>query len=144
MNEIEARVRRGITWLSKHHPNWRDKVDWGTMHMRSAGTCVLGQVIGDGKLSWYEVLLRAGMNQDTSIDLGFACLEEDNEELTDVWFEQAGPAVRPELVANLNPDYYRVTADGVLLGLLTREALDKLEILRSNYDSVIIEKAGAQ
>jgi hypothetical protein len=41
---VEARVLRGAELLDEQYPGWIDKINLGTLNLRSGDNCVLGQV----------------------------------------------------------------------------------------------------
>jgi hypothetical protein len=43
---FEAEIERGIAWLDEVNPDWRDKINLGTLALSSLDHCVLGQVFG--------------------------------------------------------------------------------------------------
>lgn len=91
---VEA-IRRGVDLLDRHGPvNWRDVVEVDQLYMRSAATCVLGQVYrrafnSTDRIDWIG-------NVGSAYDLGVAvlramCGERSNNYVTvGVWTHRHG------------------------------------------------------
>lgn len=45
-DEIRDRVEAGVKWLDMKVPDWRGRINLGTLNLISHTTCVLGQVFG--------------------------------------------------------------------------------------------------
>ena len=46
MNDIQARVARGVAFLDRAQPGWADRIDIGTLNMAVCRSCILGQLFG--------------------------------------------------------------------------------------------------
>lgn len=47
LNPYARRVRRGIAFLDRVHPGWRNKINPKRLDIASSRDCVLGQLYGD-------------------------------------------------------------------------------------------------
>jgi hypothetical protein len=63
-----AAVKRGITWLDRHKPGWRTKVDPSRLNMAYPCECVLGQLCGD----FYEAAWRNDLSKSDTRYFGFS------------------------------------------------------------------------
>jgi len=77
MNELA--VQKGREWLDAHSSDWRAKINFDTLDIRTWSRCILGQIFGINCLP-----------QDYPHDLigyGFSCghLVEDNVYLIELW-----------------------------------------------------------
>lgn len=82
---INERVERGVIWLDKVCPDWRDKVDLDKLDINHADHCILGQLFGD----FYEVEFfqdRYGhIDWDKAYQYGFNVMGYQHEELENSW-----------------------------------------------------------
>jgi len=45
-SDLEDAVDKGVTYLDRNMPNWRQVVDWNKFTMQDPSKCVLGQALG--------------------------------------------------------------------------------------------------
>lgn len=66
---VAERVARGVERLDERVPRWRERVDYTTLQIAGANTCVLGQLFG----TYYanEALDIVDYNSPTALRLGF-------------------------------------------------------------------------
>jgi len=44
--KVAKAVEKGVEWLDKVMPNWRNVVDWDRLNMQDSAKCILGQTRG--------------------------------------------------------------------------------------------------
>ena len=47
MTKTQERVQRGIAFLDRNAPGWRDKIDLATLDLVNCKRCVIGQIFGE-------------------------------------------------------------------------------------------------
>lgn len=67
MSTQTEQVARGVAWLDVNHPNWRVKVDSGTLNISQPDSCMLGQLGIDFSDFYYDP------RTPDPVKLGFTC-----------------------------------------------------------------------
>ena len=65
--QIVARVRRGVAFLDKRVPGWREQVNPATLDISTHHYCVLGQLYGD----YFAGCMWLGLSTEASVRNGF-------------------------------------------------------------------------
>jgi hypothetical protein len=84
---VASSVARGVAWLDRVAPNWRDRVDAVTLDMASPTHCVAGQVFAAeavaGRTDGYSIMVRSLPEYDDdwggrTIDTWYGFTHEDS------------------------------------------------------------------
>jgi hypothetical protein len=78
---FEENVKRGMEFLDKVSPGWRERINTESLNIASSRNCILGQIYGsyDDALSLYPGLMLL------SRELGFNASIPDCPVLTEAW-----------------------------------------------------------
>jgi hypothetical protein len=86
----QKRVERGIRYLDKHKPGWRDEVNVETLDLSHGDRCILGQCYG----SYGNGAGQLGIEWEKARQLGFAAgteetphyfVRDEYDSLTEEW-----------------------------------------------------------
>lgn len=83
--EIRARVQKGVALLDKEVPDWKERIDPGTLNVAASNSCILGQLFGD----YFVGVAKLGLSGTQTRALGFYNITDEAiqeyQKLTKEW-----------------------------------------------------------
>lgn len=134
--QAKEAVLRGIKFLDRNYPNWRDRIDWDWLDLASAVSCPGGQLEGE-----YEKFLDVNsLSTEEGINLGLATGEwfYTYSELTDAWRElaAAGKKGDEDSVILLLNDMFKHELIADKFGERINNAIEEVMQTRKKLDDV--------